>query len=101
MPKQIIDPLMEARAIVALHRTWDVIAGDTLQSVADEKEKSIEQVLMPRSHVIDMVASCGFTTGYPKTYGRDDEAVEWLENLLPPQQEKILRKAFSHKRYGV
>lgn len=93
---------IEDRAIIALNRTWDAIGYDALQTLVDCGEvKDIDHASMSREDVIDMVASCGFVGGYPMDHGDDHEAVTWLEAQPQKVQERILRKAFPHARYGM
>jgi hypothetical protein len=51
--------------------------------------------------VIDAVAACGFSGGYPEQYGKDRPAVLWLERQPEREQERILRLAYSLERYGL
>ncbi len=93
---------MEQRAIRALHRTWNAIGYDALQAAVDCGEaKSVDEVTMTRAEVIDMVTSCGFIGGYLADYGDDHEAVAWLETQPRKVQDRLLKEAFPHARYGT
>ena len=93
---------MEQRAVMALARTWDAIGYDCLQCAVDCGEyTNIDAVSMKRAEVIDMVTACGYKGGYPETHGGDKEAVEWLDAQPEKVQNKILKKAFPHARYGT
>jgi hypothetical protein len=63
--------------------------------------KNINQAVMSRAEVIDMVTSCGYKGGYPMNYGDDKEAVEWLESQTEAKKQVLLRKAFPLARYGM
>lgn len=93
---------MEERAVTALVRTWDAIGYDALQCMVDAGEvKNINQAVMTRAEVIDMVTSCGFVGGYPMQYGDDKEAVKWLEVQTDEVLKPIYKKAFPLARYGM
>jgi hypothetical protein len=102
MVKKVVDEAMETRAARALSVTWDAIGMDTLQSYVDCGEaKDINKVVMSRAEVIDVVTSCGFATGYPKDFGNDKEAIEWLEAQSETVKKRVCKKAFPYARYGT
>lgn len=94
------DPMF-ARASTALDRTWSAIGYDVIQAVADESGKNPERITIPRDEVIDAVTACGYKDGYPSSYGNDDEAVEWLDAQDDDTKKKVLKDAFSFRRYGL
>jgi hypothetical protein len=63
--------------------------------------KDVNDVVMTREEVIDMVTSCGFKGGYPETNGGDEEAVEWLDAQPEVTKQRLLQEAFPHERYGM
>lgn len=92
---------MEERAIQALRTTWHAIGHDCLISMSEGDIDEAEKISIPSDEVIDCVTSCGFTTGYPFTYGSDPEAVKWLEKQPEQEQNRICKIAFPRGRYGL
>jgi hypothetical protein len=102
MVKKVVNETMETRAARALSVTWDQIGYDALQCQVDCGEVSnINKAVMSRAEVIDMVTSCGFTTGYPNDFGNDKEAVAWLEAQTETVKKRVCKKAFPFARYGM
>ena len=89
---------MKARAVAALHRTWQAIGIDMLACFGE----SPEQVTLSGRDVQEAVASCGFKGGYPEFHGDDREAILWLDNQSEACKRAILDTAFprSHN-YGL
>ena len=83
--------------IAGLH-VWDEIGWDCLQCLADERRKSIDNVTMPRSHVLEVVLDAN----------RLDTALKNRKQWTPSmgllsyeEWQRILRPVFLHSRYGI
>lgn len=90
-----IDKDMENRLIASARRTWDIIAGDIFQSLADEGIDT-----MKREEVIEVVCDAG----YMHTYGRDDEAYAYFRYLIDNKGysyvTRLMKKAFPYAKYS-
>ncbi len=91
-----VGPMLD-RAVAALKRTWNAIGYDCLAAGGRNPERTV----MSAEDVRDCVGACGFATGYPADYGRDPEAVEWLEGLGYEEADAVLALAFPKGRYGM
>lgn len=72
--------------------TWDIISGDTLTALEEVEGKNT----MTRDEVIEVVADAD----YMMFHGQDKEAYEAWKVLTFEEQDKILKGAFTFKRYG-
>ena len=88
-----MDAAMKERIEYMAARTWDVIGGDILTCLG---EQGLPEV-MPRNDVIESVCDAS----YMKTYGGDQEAYDFWNNL-PSYDDKMdaVRGAFTFERYG-
>lgn len=81
-----IETIMIERATIALHRTWETIAGDYL-ALGNGKPISAKE-------------ACYACLDYVRTYGRDDEAANWLADLPTVKLNKLVKVFFTAKTYG-
>jgi len=101
-PKTGLRGEMRRRAARALAATWDAIGYDTMQTYVDCGEaENINDVVLTRDEVIDMVTACGYKGGYPMSHGNDKLAIEWLDGQTEEVKQEILMEAFPHARYGM
>lgn len=81
----------------AASATWDYIGGDTLQCVADSEEKDVNDVAIPRSHVIEMVLDANRIDDFIK----DKALLEKMERTDYKVLQAIVKPAFPFARYGM
>lgn len=89
------DKEMDDRLIGIAKTTWDIIGGDILQSIEEYGDKPE----MPRSHVIEVVRDAD----YMLMHGGDPEAYAYYLYLRDHHEkhlDKVMKEAFTFKRYG-
>jgi hypothetical protein len=87
-----LTPDMKKRIIRAMDRTWQTIAGDMFQCLADCGEKPI----MSRAAVIEVVTDADRM----EAYGGDKEAYETMRDMTYTDVKKIGKEAFPYTRYS-
>lgn len=92
---------MRTRAIRLLNATWSAIGPDCFMAFAGEDPSEAERMTMDQEDVIEAVTSCGYKGGYPEMYGRDKEALEWLDSQDDATKQEILDETFAHETYGL
>lgn len=83
----------------AAQATWQTIAYDLLQSIAESEEKDINKVVMKKAEVIE----CVLDADYILTYGgiKDPVVKDFYKNGDYDQMIEILNEDFKHARYGL
>ena len=83
----------------AAQATWQTIAYDTLQCIAETEEKDINKVVMKKDEVIETVLDAD----YILTYGgiKDPVVKDFYKNGDYDQMIEILNEDFKHARYGL
>jgi hypothetical protein len=79
--------------------TWDIIAYDTLQCVAESKEKNINQVTMKRSEVIEIVLDADYIMMYGGI--KDPVVKDFYKNGDYNQMIDIVKEVFTYSKYGI
>lgn len=82
---------MKNRIVLAMKRTWDAIAPDTFQCLAD----CGEPVEMKRSDVISVVCDAGHVS----TFGNDQEASQAFNKMDYKEMVKLGKIAFPYSKY--
>jgi hypothetical protein len=83
----------------AAQATWQTIAYDTLQCIAESEGKDINRVVMKKDEVIETVLDAD----YILTYGgiKDPVVKDFYSNGDYNQMIEILKEDFKHARYGL
>ena len=83
----------------AAQATWQTIAYDLFQSIAESEEKDINRVTMKKDEVIE----CVLDADYILTYGgiKDPVVKDFYKNGDYDQMIEILKEDFKHARYGL
>ena len=117
MPKRMVKkPLFttdETTAIqTAAYSVWNEVAYDLLTSVAEEKQKDINAVSIPRSHVLEIVLDADRTTEHlrremlrAKKAGRlsvvTDDLIRRVQTADYGELIKMLKPVFQYQKYGL
>lgn len=81
-------------------RLWEEMAGDLFSAIAEEKGKSIDDVLISRSDVLELVMDAGRLHQLAERAG-NKEIVDFLESAPTAAIEKVLLPVFRYQRYGM
>lgn len=83
----------------AAQTTWQTIAYDTLQCIAESEEKDINKVVMKKAEVIE----CVLDADYILTHGgiKDPVVKDFYKNGDYDQMIEILNEDFKYARYGL
>jgi len=81
---------------------WNECADDLLQAVAEEKDKDLYDVTVPRSVAIEIALDAG---RLEERMGRStqfsSELIRLWEDLEYDQKIAVVKRAFTYPRYGA
>jgi hypothetical protein len=89
---------LRRRICRALNGSWDEIAGDILDAVAEERGKGHTRhtVTISREHVAEVAADAGRLT----RHGLTKDEMFFYYDLPPATKASIVCEAFKSRRYG-
>ena len=83
----------------AAQATWQTIAYDTLQCMAESKEKDINRVAMKKDEVIEVILDADYMLSYGGI--KDPVVKDFYKNGDYDQMVEILKESFRFARYGT
>ena len=83
----------------AAQATWQTIAYDTLQCVAESEEKDINKVTIKKDEVIEIVLDADYMLSFGGI--KDPVVKDFYKNGDYDQMTKILKKSFTYAKYGT
>lgn len=83
-----------------MQSTWDTIAPDLLNSIAEEKGKHVYKVNMPKSHVIEVVLDADYMEAYGAWKPEGRELLKRFRQLEYKDMIKVAKQTFTFARYG-